>query len=72
MSKKDPDILVGKKEINAIIGIKIIFYPNKTSGIGILEINGQQIHCLEREYRNDWGKIVRKIGELLGYSNAKI
>ena len=40
--------------------------------IGILEINGYELHCLRREYERGWDKIVTKIGKQLNLSNSEI
>lgn len=52
-------------------GIKEVVRIDKKS-IGILEINGQAIHCLEREFNKNWPNIIKKIGKQFEFSNADI
>lgn len=60
-------ISLGKHQINEILDGHVTFTPSLRGGIGILQIGdceSDKIHCLEREYRSDWQKIIRRIFEL--------
>lgn len=67
-------ILVGKHQVCKIVDGDVHFYSVKQNrGIGILQIGEYEedkIHCLEREFREDWEKIIRKICKMCGTTDA--
>lgn len=67
VSNSTAKIYVSKPEIELILSGYIQFIPNSSgnSGIGTLQIGGQSIHTLEREFRSDWHKIVQKLCKMI-------
>lgn len=61
-------ILLSQDDVVTILAGKFEFIPNKDNkgGIGSLEINEHRLHCLEREYKADWLKIIRKLCKIIG------
>ncbi len=64
-------LAVCKGDADCILNGDVVFNPSKYGGIGTLEINGDEIPCLEREYRKDWEKIVRKMCKIRGLSEEE-
>ena len=65
VSKSNDFILVNKFVALAIIEGDVEFIRNKSGGIGMLRIKEEEIYCLEREFRSDWNKVVRKLCKIL-------
>ena len=65
VSKYDKFILVNKPITSAILNGEVEFLPSKSGGIGTLRIKEEEIYCLEREFRSDWNKVVRKLCKIL-------
>lgn len=63
-------ILLSKDDVVTILAGKIKFEPNRNPhggcGIGTLIIGENKIHCLEREYKAYWLKIIRKLCKIIG------
>lgn len=65
-------ILIGIDQAIKILRGEIYFQPGKQGGIGVLQIGDydfDKIYCLEREFRSDWEKVVRKLCKLMKITN---